>query len=267
MSKHRKRSMQNKRVPVFELSKSVRYENRIVAFCDILGWRSKIERAGNRPKDVARIYDVVRLFSQLKAEYEAKNEHRGMRLTTFSDNVVISVPASKNNTILMLIIVARAQLFAARQGHFIRGAITVGKLVHDDHVVFGPALNRAYELESTVAKYPRIILDRGVLPSANALKQSSEFICRENGRTFLNPWSLGFARFLIGTYMRKDLTPRGVLTLIFYEMVNEWEVVRSKKAQLQLQWVGKRILTGLQTEDGTSLLESDHSLRRFLTRR
>ena len=41
-----------------------------------------------------------------------------------------------------------------------RGAIVKGKLYHDDQIVFGSALVRAYELESTVVNFPRRFLSR-----------------------------------------------------------------------------------------------------------
>lgn len=47
-----------------------------------------------------------------------------------------------------------------------RGAITIGGLHHDDDIVFGLGVNEAYRLESTVARYPRIILSRSVLAAA-----------------------------------------------------------------------------------------------------
>jgi hypothetical protein len=42
-------------------------------------------------------------------------------------------------------------------GYFVRGAIALGKLYHDDEMVFGDALVRAYELETSVARFPRIL--------------------------------------------------------------------------------------------------------------
>jgi hypothetical protein len=51
----------------------------------------------------------------------------------------------------------------AVSGFWIRGAVTVGLIHHDEHIVFGPALNRAYELESKVAIYPRILIDAPAL--------------------------------------------------------------------------------------------------------
>nr|WP_317187917.1 hypothetical protein [Acinetobacter gerneri] len=40
----------------------------------------------------------------------------------------------------------------------LRGALTIGEIYHDENMVFGPAMVEAYELESKVAEFPRIIL-------------------------------------------------------------------------------------------------------------
>jgi len=50
-------------------------------------------------------------------------------------------------------------------GFIIRGAITIGDLYHDERIVFGPALNQAYEIESTIANYPRVIVDKRIVPT------------------------------------------------------------------------------------------------------
>jgi hypothetical protein len=46
----------------------------------------------------------------------------------------------------------------ARQGYFIRGAISVGDLYMDNEIIFGPGLLDAYENERSQAVYPRVIL-------------------------------------------------------------------------------------------------------------
>jgi hypothetical protein len=45
-------------------------------------------------------------------------------------------------------------------GILVRGGIAKGQLHHTAKVVFGPALIEAYRLESQIAKFPRILLDR-----------------------------------------------------------------------------------------------------------
>jgi hypothetical protein len=41
----------------------------------------------------------------------------------------------------------------------LRGGIVVGKLLHENNIMFGPAFNQAYDLESKSALYPRIVID------------------------------------------------------------------------------------------------------------
>jgi len=57
--------------------------------------------------------------------------------------------------------------------------VTIGLLHHDTDIVFGPALNRAYVLESQQAQYPRIIID----PQAPELLE-----CRRDFIDIDNDW-------------------------------------------------------------------------------
>jgi hypothetical protein len=54
-------------------------------------------------------------------------------------------------------------LGAACNGFLVRGGVTIGDLIHDSECVFGPGLNRAYELESTVANLPRVVIDSSII--------------------------------------------------------------------------------------------------------
>jgi hypothetical protein len=46
-----------------------------------------------------------------------------------------------------------------QQGIFVRGGITIGDIYTDEGVIFGPALVRAYELESQLARWPILSID------------------------------------------------------------------------------------------------------------
>jgi hypothetical protein len=47
---------------------------------------------------------------------------------------------------------------ALKMGFLIRGGVAKGKLYHANGVVFGEAMVRAYQLESRVAVYPRVVV-------------------------------------------------------------------------------------------------------------
>lgn len=51
-----------------------------------------------------------------------------------------------------------------------RGAVTLGKIIHTNEYIFGPALVEAYTLESRAALYPRVILGRNIVEAGAAFK-------------------------------------------------------------------------------------------------
>jgi len=84
----------------------------------------------------------------------------------FSDNIVVATnaeqverPYSKSLYAMICMAFILQREFISR-GVMCRGAITKGKLCLNPEYVFGSGLIRAYDLESAVAFYPRIILDR-----------------------------------------------------------------------------------------------------------
>lgn len=159
------------------------YESRLVAFFDILGWKSEIIAAGDNPRHIARLASAVRMFNANATTIG----DAGARLTTFSDNVVFSKPFAQSDVEWLLQSLATTQLGLAVQGFWMRGSVTVGPLHHDEHIVFGPALNRAYELESKVARFPRIVLDQ----STFTVPAGTDFISIGE-ESFLDPFNPRF---------------------------------------------------------------------------
>lgn len=52
-------------------------------------------------------------------------------------------------------------------GLLIRGGVTVGNILHDNQIIFGVGVNEAYRLESTVARYPRVVLSKAAIQAAS----------------------------------------------------------------------------------------------------
>lgn len=164
------------------MRKLPKYENRVVAFIDILGFKNKIDETVLDKKDNSpRIKVIVDAFNSIRDVWDLdKKSWNGMRkvktskkVTTFSDSIVISF--LQNETSQIFFSLHELQWVIMRlisYGFLCRGAITYGKLIHNNKMIFGPALNEAYILETKAAIYPRIILSQDIINLAGKFKSS-----------------------------------------------------------------------------------------------
>lgn len=138
------------------------YEERIIAFIDILGFREHINQTVTSSSHFNKIRKVLNFISDLKQDNDMghlSQKEIGKEVTVFSDSIVISYPISLPSAGFHLLIdVIHLQLEMMGEGIQMRGGITVGPLCHEDNIVYGPAMVEAYELESKLAVYPRIII-------------------------------------------------------------------------------------------------------------
>lgn len=142
----------------FEYKKyTTNYEERIVAFVDILGFSDMISRSENNVEIYEKINQALKTIQNVKKH----SENTSAKITTFSDNIVISYPADgKDSLYYILIDLIHLQLELLQLGVLVRGGIAKGKVRHTKEMVFGPAMVAAYELESKYAVYPRIIVEK-----------------------------------------------------------------------------------------------------------
>lgn len=140
------------------------YETCIVTFVDILGFR---EIVAKRPADeISEMLRLLRKTTEISEEPQGKPE---VDFYAFSDSIVrvrrISEPVLETIGVEANDI-GLAQLDLAHRGVLIRGGMTVGEVCSDGRTIFGPAMIRAYDIESKNAISPRILIDPMVLESA-----------------------------------------------------------------------------------------------------
>lgn len=205
------------------------YEDRFVVFLDILGFSSLIEQSQDSPdlaKDILDVLvsmqskEIVRFsgghinYDRVPADEVAEVEDIMARLNDvtlsrtnisvsyFSDCIVLS--ALKDDKYSRQMIVESVRNFSMilwmSKKMLIRGGICEGKLHHSSGgPVFGPALNRAYEIESREAVYPRILIDPECLISLKedgTLNLYGRLFQCENGRAYLSlASSLAYSAF------------------------------------------------------------------------
>lgn len=131
------------------------YEDRVILFLDILGFRELI-----RSNQEHIIMEALSIPAEIG---NTKSIRKSMRVSAFSDCIVVSDLVDEGRGINVIVHYASyLWLKFLAKGVLTRGGIAVGKLRHDDQVVFGPAMNEAYELEHTVAHFPRIVMTQEV---------------------------------------------------------------------------------------------------------
>lgn len=143
------------------------YKNGLVVFIDVLGTRSTpdfdrklfihnlwhdsakdIEERGSLFEEMRTLERKVFSFSDCAYYIYTFNERasKERRNSMAAFNEVLQSLASVLQKIM-------------EKGFFIRGGATLGDVYVDNKGMFGPAVERAYELESKCAIYPRIILE------------------------------------------------------------------------------------------------------------
>ena len=182
----------------------VHYEEAIVTFIDILGFKSLVEFAS-----ASKIADILSMFQYVSQAHttasiiteDYENVRKTPQVIYFSDSLVrIAYPMnfhgeshandSLNKTIDIGFEtgdIAHFQRLLLLSGVLIRGAITRGKIYSNKKsgLLFGPAMNRAYYIESNLSKHPRIIVDPEIIQTTS--KKINSLICEdEDGLVYIN---------------------------------------------------------------------------------
>lgn len=157
------------------------YENRFVAFIDILGFKQLVENMENEKdgygKDFKRIKSVLNFLQEESVESNGSHDLRiyescdegfierelgDPRITYVSDCVIISTDGTFDGFKSLCNKVTKFSTDLAFDGIFLRGGITYGPIYHHGAMLFGSAYQNAFTIESEYAKYPRIVIDKTV---------------------------------------------------------------------------------------------------------
>ena len=162
----------------------MKYEDRVVVYIDILGFKKLIEETIESGKEVTHKVDfILEAYERIRQTWDLDvgvkedrfgheiYESQGKVITLFSDLVVISFLQEAESGIWYTLHEVRLMILElAYMGVFCRGMVTYGKLYHTDAVIFGPALVEAYIGETKAALYPRVILSPDIIEIAKVAK-------------------------------------------------------------------------------------------------
>jgi hypothetical protein len=174
-----KSEMEKQRQEIFKEDVSetanIKYEQRIVAYLDVLGWSELLKET---VENAHRRHQLWHCLKSLRKLVDGKNDLKkyGMegyyQVSVFSDHIVLSAEESYVFEIVKDIQAVAFSLL--QQGFPVRGAIVYGLLYHDERYIFGPALVDAHFVESKVAKYPRIVIAESLIDKIKS-QEMAEF--------------------------------------------------------------------------------------------
>jgi len=147
-------------------SESLKYQYRIVAFLDVLGFKSMLyefeeealeqkneadkKLVSKKATDFVNVFkDVTNLMDTFDCNYYL-----------FSDNICLTVDPHHNRSLIVDILFTISNLFRkfSQMGYFLRGGIDYGLMLDEKSIAMGVPLANAYIMESEKAIFPRVIM-------------------------------------------------------------------------------------------------------------
>jgi hypothetical protein len=149
----------------YKPKKSRHYRKSLLAYLDIQGFKKKVYKSLKFGEEADAIYELLRVHHRttqiINEGKEAPSvEMTKLKGTSFSDNIVISLPGMNDKTFRSFVhLVTYFQWETTDYYSFLRGAIVFGDICHTKELIFGPAIIQAYEMERKVAVWPRVVVD------------------------------------------------------------------------------------------------------------
>lgn len=198
----------------------IKYDKRLVAFVDILGWATAMES-----NSAAFLYDVL---EPLRNQGEIHNEGVRQHLITkfgknvnplflnthysfFSDCFIYSMPVSMGSRIYDAI--SRIVQLLLNKGFVVRGGITLGNMFHRDQIAFGPALVAAYRIESDEAKFARVMISNSAIEETGIDKHDA--VMRDHlGNWIIDPFPWMVTADDMRNTLEQLFNPRGIIQIL-----------------------------------------------------
>jgi len=194
-------------------------KNHIVAFIDLLGFSSMVSHDCEKPNGEQKY--IYKLFDVHQKTKEISKILPGMSLTQFSDSVVLSVPYSAENFNSICEIISDFQYDLLCSGILCRGGVSYGKHFSTEDFLFSHGLIDAYNIESKLAKNPRVVISKALieLVFGRATDVESDKIIMESDGLF-------FLDYLNGETINEN---KAILEEVIPTLLSENSSIRTKQ--------------------------------------
>jgi hypothetical protein len=176
-----------KKMPTTIRDLGLSYKKAFVTFIDVLGFsRMVMQKSFEEINIILNKMDFFSRQPQLRRPSYSLDKHLPM-VFQFSDSIIRIQPVDEDddNVDILDFFQGEIESLLLAQGNLVcngvlvRGGLTYGEVcVHQDRI-FGRAFLKAHSIESTLAQYPRILIDENLLINNkdNPLKDSDLYDC------------------------------------------------------------------------------------------
>ncbi|MEI6665986.1 MAG: hypothetical protein WCL53_07510 [Chloroflexota bacterium] len=151
-----------------DLNGQLHLRDSLVLFVDLLGTKAQSAKsAADQEKHLNDLNSA--LDAALKRSFSDDDVDDWFHAIAFTDNIALGCPIQpgsdgENELSVVLNAATFFQWGMVERGLFFRGGLALGKASFSNRFAFGPALVEAYKLESTKAKWGRILISPGLRP-------------------------------------------------------------------------------------------------------
>jgi hypothetical protein len=205
------------------------YEERYCAFVDILGFSDLIGEIRNGKARFETVRDLLEKIHKPRTFELVGQGDADFQAQSISDAIAISTRLTEAGLGMIIDVVEQLTFNALHAGYFTRGGLCRGLLYHDQNMVFGEALVKAYHLESRFARYPRIMITKQVFDDAMESNLRGYFVDHlsqaDDGPYFVNVLAeLKNSLLILDGAFSKEAA-------IVLEKLSYFEAIRSRIAQ------------------------------------
>ncbi|WP_336234827.1 hypothetical protein [Achromobacter dolens] len=218
------------------------FENRCIAFLDVLGFKELIRDAEvNRQRydEFTKLITVV--DSHVRWDNETTSpevpEEAKPKYLFISDSIIISAPLSFNGYDGLAIVTMKAIQIAQKMleiGFLVRGCINIGNVWHETRNIFGTGYVDAY-LGEQKAKHPRIILTEAA--SVHLLESEHRGSPLRDMELWIRREEEIIAHTLCPSYARIPPIPEGSFKVYRVNITSELEKLHSRGVRDKWQWI------------------------------
>lgn len=210
------------------------YEDRIVAFIDILGFRSLVGRLQSDPQLHRQLHGALSAIKSFKSYAgDPQTAQKELEASVFSDSIVISGATSELHAVIWSCLGLQARLLAYRV--LTRGGISRGPTHHKEDLLYGEGMIRAYDLESKAAIYPRVVVDPRLVSELSEAQRLMLLNLDVDGLWHTDPFSFGVLPSGSGDLLEDGWDPHLVFLEEFDKHVDR-EIESAKDSGIRAKW-------------------------------